>query len=73
MEQNWLPQIKFLGSYTIPKIDVQLGASFQSIPGVEYAATYAAPNSDLSPVGGTGRSGTASGRRRGNRHHQRRT
>jgi len=58
MEQNWLPQIKFLGSYTIPKIDVQIGASFQSIPGVEYAATYAAPNSDVSrPVaqGGLGR------------------
>jgi hypothetical protein len=58
MEQNWLTQIKFLGSYTIPKIDVQLGASFQSIPGVEYAASYAAPNSDLSrPVsqGGLGR------------------
>jgi hypothetical protein len=58
MEQNWLPQVKFLGSYTIPKIDVQLGGSFQSIPGVEYAASYAAPNSDVSrPVsqGGLGR------------------
>ena len=58
MEQNWLPQVKFLGSYTIPKVDVQLGFSFQSIPGVEYAATYAAPNSDVSrPVsqGGLGR------------------
>ena len=58
MEQNWLPQVKFLGSYTIPKIDVQVGASFQSIPGVEYAAPYAAPNTDLArPVsqGGLGR------------------
>ena len=58
MEQNWLPQVKFLGSYTIPKIDVQVGASFQSIPGVEYAAQYAAPNTDLArPVsqGGLGR------------------
>ena len=48
----------FLGSYTIPKVDVQLGFSFQSIPGVEYAATYAAPNTDLArPVsaGGLGR------------------
>jgi hypothetical protein len=67
MEQNWLPQIKFLGSYTIPKIDVQLGASFQSIPGIEYAAIYSAPNSDVSrPVaqGGLGRlpaGGTAIG------------
>jgi hypothetical protein len=58
MEQNWLPQVKFLGSYTVPKIDVQVGAAFQSIPGIEYAAAYAAPNSDLSrPVsqGGLGR------------------
>jgi hypothetical protein len=45
MDQKWLPQVKFLGSYTIPKIDVQLGASFQSIPGIEYSAVYAAPNS----------------------------
>ena len=58
MEQNWLPQVKFLGSYTVPKIDVQIGASFQSIPGVEYSASYAAPNTDLArPVadGGLGR------------------
>jgi len=58
MEQQWLPQVKFLGSYTVPKIDVQIGASFQSIPGVEYAASYAAPNSDIAltlgriPTGG---------------------
>ena len=53
MEQNWLPQVKFLGSYTIPKAEVQVGASFQSIPGIEYAATYAAPNSVVRPVAGT--------------------
>ena len=47
MEQKWLPQVKFLGSYTVPKIDVQIGASFQSIPGIEEGATYAAPNTDL--------------------------
>jgi hypothetical protein len=58
MEQNWLTQVKFLGSYTIPKVDVQIGASFQSIPGLEYAASYAAPNTDLSrsvASGGLGR------------------
>jgi hypothetical protein len=58
MAQNWLTQIKFLGSFTVPKIDVQLGGSFQSIPGIEYAASYAAANSDLArPVaqGGLGR------------------
>jgi hypothetical protein len=58
MEQNWLPQIKFLGSYTIPKIDVQVGASYQSVPGIEYSAQYAAPNTDLArsaAQGGLGR------------------
>jgi hypothetical protein len=58
MDQKWLPQVKFLGSYTVPKIDVQLGASFQSIPGIEYSAVFAAPNSDLSRAttqGGLGR------------------
>jgi Carboxypeptidase regulatory-like domain len=58
MEQKWLPQLKFLGSYTVPKADVQVGASFQSIPGVEIGATYAAPNLDLArptTSGGLGR------------------
>jgi len=45
MDQKWLPQVKFLGSYTVPKIDVQLGASYQSIPGVEMAANLPASNS----------------------------
>jgi hypothetical protein len=45
MDQKWLPQVKFLGSYTVPKIDVQLGAAYQSIPGVEMFANYSAPNS----------------------------
>jgi len=58
MDQQWLPQVKFLGSYTVPKVDVQIGASFQSIPGIEYSMVYAAPNSDVSrptAQGGLGR------------------
>ena len=41
VEQAWLTQLKFLGSYTVPKIDVQLGASYQNIPGIELRANYA--------------------------------
>ena len=50
--------MKFLASYRVLKIDVQIGAAFQSIPGVEYSASHAAPNTDLArPVasGGLGR------------------
>jgi hypothetical protein len=47
VEQNWLTQIKFLGSYNVPKIDVQIGASYQNIPGLELAANYAVPNSQV--------------------------
>jgi Carboxypeptidase regulatory-like domain len=55
--QAWLTQLKFLASYTVPKINVQLGAAYQNIPGLELAATYAEPNSDIArPVsqGGLG-------------------
>jgi hypothetical protein len=58
VQQAWLTQLKFLGSYTVPKIVVQVGASYQYIPGIELFATYQAPNSDVSrPVdqGGLGR------------------
>jgi hypothetical protein len=67
MDQKWLPQVKFLGSYTVPKVEVQIGASYQSIPGIEEGATYAAPNLDLArptSSGGLGRlptSGTTIG------------
>src|SRR5581483_10413999 len=47
VEQAWQTQIKFLGSYTIPKVDVLLGASYQNIPGIELAANYAVPNSQI--------------------------
>ena len=58
VEQAWLTQLKFLGSFTVPKIEVQIGASYQNIPGIELAATYADLNSDIArPVaqGGLGR------------------
>ncbi len=47
VEQSWLTQIKFLGSYTVPKVDVQVGASYQNIPGLELQANYAVPNSQI--------------------------
>jgi Carboxypeptidase regulatory-like domain len=58
VEQAWLTQLKFLGSYTIRKIDVQVGAAYQNIPGIELGAAYQAINADIArPVaqGGLGR------------------
>jgi hypothetical protein len=47
VEQAWLTQVKFLGSYNIPKVDVSVGASYQNIPGIEVSANYADLNSDI--------------------------
>jgi hypothetical protein len=55
MEQKWLPQLKMLGSYTVPKVDVQIGASYQSIPGVEMAANFPVSNGVVSQPGSLGR------------------
>jgi hypothetical protein len=43
-DSGWVSQIKFLSSYTIPKVDVQTSATFQSYPGALIAANYNAPN-----------------------------
>jgi hypothetical protein len=40
---GWLTQLRGLGSYTIPKIDAQVSAVFQSKPGALLSANYAMP------------------------------
>jgi len=54
VEQAWLTQLKFIGSYTVPKIDVQIGGSYQNIPGIELSATYAEINGDIARSTATG-------------------
>ena len=39
----FLTQVKFLGSYTIPRVDVQISGGLQNVPGPEALANYAAP------------------------------
>ncbi len=35
---NFLTQLKFLGSYTVPRVAIQLSGAFQSLPGPQVAA-----------------------------------
>ena len=45
-KSNWLTQVKFLASYTLP-YDVQIAGTFQSLPGPERQATLSVPQADI--------------------------
>jgi hypothetical protein len=42
-------QVKFLGTYSIPRVDVQVGASFQSVPGEAVFANYVVTSAQVQP------------------------
>ena len=42
VDTKFLTQVKLLGTYTVPKVDVQVAATFQSLPGPQITANYIA-------------------------------
>ena len=40
-------QVKFLGTYAVPKVDVQIAATFRSLPGVNIVSNYVATNAEV--------------------------
>jgi hypothetical protein len=58
-ETPWLTQVKLLGTYTIPRIDVQLAATYQSVPGPMLDADLVVPNAQVQPSLGRPLAGNA--------------
>jgi hypothetical protein len=59
VDTKFLTQVKFLGTYVVPKADVQLAATFRSLPGTQILANYVATNAEVQPSLGRPLSGGA--------------
>jgi hypothetical protein len=45
-----LTQFKALGSYTVPRVELQISSTLQSLPGPEIFANYLVPNAQVVPT-----------------------
>ena len=54
-----ITQVKLLGTYTVPRVDVQVAAAFQSVPGPMITSTFIVPNAVVSQSLGRNLSGNA--------------
>jgi hypothetical protein len=59
IDGNFLTQVKFLATYAVPKVDVQVAATFRSLPGPGYTANFIATNAAVLPSLGRPLSGGA--------------
>jgi Carboxypeptidase regulatory-like domain len=56
---NFLTQVKLLGTYSIPRVDVLVGATFQSVPGPVIASQYIVSSAEAAKTLGRPLSGNA--------------
>jgi hypothetical protein len=59
VESPFLTQVKFLGTYTVPKVDLQVAATYQNLPGSQILANFIASNAVVQPSLGRPLSGGA--------------
>ena len=60
VDTKFLTQVKLLGTYLVPRVDVQFAATFQSLPGPQVSALYFATNAEVLPSLGRPLAGGAS-------------
>jgi hypothetical protein len=58
-QSEFLTQVKFLGTFTVPRIDVQVTGTVQSRPGPQIVANYVASNAVVAPSLGRNLAGGA--------------
>ena len=56
---NWLTQVKGAASYTIPRVDVSVAATYQYLPGPTISANWVVGNAQLAPILGRNLAGGA--------------